>query len=34
MLSLGNTYNIGEIEDFVNRAEKELEKSLSPIPAN
>ncbi|MDI9550582.1 MAG: NAD-dependent DNA ligase LigA [Bacteroidales bacterium] len=24
MLSLGNTYNIGEIEDFVNRAEKEL----------
>ncbi len=24
MLSLGNTYNIGEIEDFVKRAEKEL----------
>ena len=24
MLSLGNTYNIGEIEDFVRRAEKEL----------
>ena len=25
MLSLGNTYNIGEIEDFVRRAEKDLE---------
>ena len=24
MLSLGNTYNIGEIEDFVRRAEKDL----------
>lgn len=24
MLSLGNTYNIGEIEDFVHRAEKDL----------
>ncbi|MBR7004326.1 MAG: NAD-dependent DNA ligase LigA [Bacteroidales bacterium] len=27
MLSLGNTYNIGEIEDFVKRAEKELGES-------
>ncbi len=27
MLSLGNTYNIGEIEDFVRRAEKELGES-------
>ncbi len=27
MLSLGNTYNIGEIEDFVRRAEKDLGES-------